>query len=74
MSSGIHQVPNAQRAKREPLENVAARQTIREAGVDLLTKLHGSGNYDRIIVIGHSLGSVIGYDVLNYALGPAQRR
>ena len=50
-------------------ENVAARQTIREAGVDLLTKLHGSGNYDRIIVIGHSLGSVIGYDVLNYAWG-----
>jgi hypothetical protein len=50
-------------------DNVAARQKIREAGVDLLSKLHASGLYDRIIVIGHSLGSVIGYDVLNCAWG-----
>ncbi|MFO1124058.1 MAG: hypothetical protein U1E25_01405 [Methylocystis sp.] len=50
-------------------DNVAARQRIREAGVDLLRKLHESKKYDRIIVIGHSLGSVIGYDVLNYAWG-----
>ncbi|MBW8879883.1 MAG: hypothetical protein JF615_00260 [Asticcacaulis sp.] len=49
--------------------NVAVRQTIREAGIDLLTKLHASGDYDRIIVAGHSLGSVVGYDVLNYAWG-----
>lgn len=50
-------------------DNVAARQAIREAGVDLLTKLHASGEYDRIVVVGHSLGSVIGYDVLNFAWG-----
>jgi hypothetical protein len=50
-------------------DNVEARQKIREAGVDLLNKLHASGNYDRIVVVGHSLGSVIGYDVLNYAWG-----
>lgn len=49
--------------------NVAARQEIREAGIDLLTKLHQTGDYDRIVVAGHSLGSVIGYDVLNYAWG-----
>jgi len=48
-------------------QNVAARQTIREAGVDLLAKLHQSGDYDRIIVVGHSLGSVIGYDIINCA-------
>ncbi len=54
----------------DPLpDNVAARQRIREAGVDLLRKLHESKKYDRIVVIGHSLGSVIGYDVLNYAWG-----
>ncbi|WP_439595202.1 hypothetical protein [Falsiroseomonas sp.] len=47
--------------------NVAARQRIREAGIDLLEKLRASGKYDRIIVVGHSLGSVIGYDVLNHA-------
>jgi hypothetical protein len=49
--------------------NVAARQAIREAGIDLLTKLQATGDYDRIIVAGHSLGAVIGYDVLHYAWG-----
>ncbi|QJP13589.1 hypothetical protein G3545_07915 [Starkeya sp. ORNL1] len=49
--------------------NVAARQAIREAGIDLITKLHTSGQYDRIILAGHSLGSVIGYDILNHAWG-----
>ncbi|MDR3437025.1 hypothetical protein [Telmatospirillum sp.] len=49
--------------------NVEARQKIREAGVDLLGKLHASGRYDRIVLVGHSLGTVIGYDVLNYYWG-----
>ena len=49
--------------------NVAARQTIRESGIDLLAKVQGTGEYDRIIVASHSLGTVIGYDVLNYAWG-----
>lgn len=44
--------------------NVAARQAIRHAGVDLLTRLHEDPHVDRIIVVGHSLGSVIGYDIL----------
>lgn len=47
--------------------NVAARQKIREAGVDLLGKLQASGYYDRIVMVGHSLGSVIGFDVLHHA-------
>ncbi len=46
--------------------NIAHRQTIREAGVDLLDRLHRSGRYDRIVVLGHSLGSVIAYDVLTH--------
>jgi hypothetical protein len=49
--------------------NVAARQAIREAGIDLLAQLHACGDYDRIVVVGHSLGSVIGYDMLHYAWG-----
>lgn len=47
--------------------NVAARHAIRSAGVGLLERLHASGEYSRIVVVGHSLGSVIGYDVLRYA-------
>lgn len=47
-------------------DNIKARMDIREAGVELLANLHDRG-YDRIIVVGHSLGSVIGYDVLTHA-------
>jgi hypothetical protein len=47
--------------------NVATRNEIRGAGVSLLERLHASGEYDRIIVVGHSLGSIIGYDVLSHA-------
>jgi hypothetical protein len=50
-------------------DNVAARQAIREAGVDLLAKLHASGRYDRIVLVGHSLGTVVAYDILTFAWG-----
>jgi hypothetical protein len=45
-------------------ENIETRQRIREVGVDLLSRLHDDGRYDRIVVLGHSLGSVVAYDVL----------
>ncbi|HET8705000.1 MAG TPA: hypothetical protein VFM46_01760 [Pseudomonadales bacterium] len=44
--------------------NIELRQKIRAEGIQLLRKLHESGEYDRIIVVGHSLGSVIGYDII----------
>lgn len=49
-------------------ENVGIRHAIRSAGLDLLRGLHLDPlrRYDRIIVVGHSLGSVIAYDVLTY--------
>jgi hypothetical protein len=43
-----------------------ARQEIRMAGVALLEKLHESGAYQRIVLVGHSLGSVIGYDLITH--------
>jgi hypothetical protein len=47
--------------------NIQARHAIREAGVKVLTALHDpERDYDRIIVVGHSLGSVIGYDILSH--------
>jgi hypothetical protein len=46
--------------------NVQRRHAIRHAGISLLNTLHARG-YDRIIVVGHSLGSVIGYDILTHA-------
>ena len=45
-------------------DNIAVRQSIRQAGVALLRRLHEDGGYDRIAIVGHSLGSVIGYDII----------
>ena len=69
---------------------VAARARIRERGVELLRALHGPApsdvslyydhgdlsSYDRIAVVGHSLGSIIAYDVLRLfweERGPTRR-
>ncbi|MBK9425800.1 MAG: hypothetical protein IPN54_17065 [Bacteroidetes bacterium] len=49
-------------------ENVLERSKIRAQGISFLKKLHernGENKYDRIIVVGHSLGSVIAYDLLS---------
>jgi len=46
--------------------NIQRRQEIRAKAVEILKKLHQSNEYQRIIVVGHSLGSVIGYDMLTY--------
>lgn len=50
--------------------NVARRQEIREKGVALLEELmtpdpdSGEKPYDRIIVVAHSLGTIVAYDIL----------
>lgn len=48
-------------------ENIEARQKIRAAGLALLNKVAMDPRYDRIIIVGHSLGSMIGYDILTFA-------
>ncbi|MCV2355611.1 hypothetical protein LNV09_15815 [Paucibacter sp. B2R-40] len=55
-------------------ENIARRQEIREAGMQLLDALHDKHRYSRIMVYGHSLGSVIAYDILSYAWAQRSRR
>jgi hypothetical protein len=48
--------------------NIQRRHQIRQAGVTLLKELHDPARkYYRIIIVGHSLGSVIGYDILTHA-------
>lgn len=45
--------------------NVEARNKVRHLGLSFLDRLHSSEKgYSRIILCGHSLGSVIGYDIL----------
>lgn len=43
--------------------NIESRRRIREEGLTLLRRLH-AGRYSRVIVVGHSLGAVIGLDLL----------
>jgi hypothetical protein len=44
--------------------NVLVRRQIRKHAVDTLEALHKWGSYDRIIVVAHSLGTVVAYDML----------
>lgn len=46
-------------------DNISARKNIRERGLALLDELH-KGRYSRIIVVGHSLGSILAYDLVSY--------
>ena len=46
-------------------ENIAARKNIRERGLALLSELHKE-DYSRIVVVGHSLGSFLAYDLISY--------
>ena len=45
-------------------DNISQRNKIRKEGVELLDALHNSKKYSRIIIVGHSLGSVIAYDLI----------
>lgn len=48
-------------------DNIAERSHIRQQGITFLEKLHKISNRtkpDRIIVVAHSLGSVVAYDLL----------
>ena len=46
-------------------ETVQSRQVVRNRGLALLRALHDDPAYDRVIVIGHSLGTVLAYDLLH---------
>jgi pimeloyl-ACP methyl ester carboxylesterase len=46
-------------------DNIAARKSIRERGLALLAQLHDR-EYERIVVVGHSLGSRLAYDLISY--------
>ena len=55
---------DAARYLRPDPKNIACRQEIRARGVKILAELHKSGKYDRILVVGHSLGGIIAYEIV----------
>lgn len=46
-------------------ENVERRKAVRDRGAALLRNLHDCDGYDRIIVVAHSLGTIVAYDLLS---------
>lgn len=46
--------------------NINIRQSIRSGGINLLERIHQTGDYDRIVLVGHSLGSIVAYDILTH--------
>ena len=48
-------------------DNIMERSRIRQQGINFLKKLHNISDYskpDRIIIVAHSLGSVVAYDLM----------
>lgn len=64
---------DAARYYRNSPSNIRVRREIRKIGADLLAQLH-QGRHDRIIVVAHSLGSVIAYDILRAYWAAACRK
>jgi hypothetical protein len=64
---------DAARYFRNAPSNVAVRREIRRQAVSTLEGLHLSGRYDRIVVVAHSLGTVIAYDMLRAYFGRVAR-
>ncbi|MFZ4600937.1 MAG: alpha/beta hydrolase [Caulobacterales bacterium] len=64
---------DAARYLRPTPKNIGCRQEIRARGLKLLEALHDSGKYDRIVLVGHSLGGVIAYELVCHFWGRRHR-
>jgi hypothetical protein len=47
-------------------DNIAARAAARDRGLKLLRTLHDGPRYKRIVIVAHSLGTMLAYDILSY--------
>jgi hypothetical protein len=47
-------------------DNIAARQAVHERGLKLMNSLHEGDHYKRIIIVSHSLGTMLAHDLLSY--------
>jgi hypothetical protein len=44
--------------------NISVRQKVRDRGLDLLKQLSACGRYKRVVLVAHSLGTIIAYDLV----------
>jgi hypothetical protein len=54
----------ARYVRAEP-RNIAIRRAIRERGLKLLQDIHDSHEYERVIFVAHSLGTIVAYDLVS---------
>jgi len=54
--------------------NSKPRREIRERGLALLRRIEETGEYDRVIVVGHSLGTLLAHDLVLFAWTEAAKR
>jgi hypothetical protein len=47
-------------------DNIAARAAVRERGLKLLRALHEGDYYKRIVIVAHSLGTILAHDLISY--------
>jgi hypothetical protein len=47
-------------------DNIAARAAVRKRGLELLRALHGGTDYSRVVLVSHSLGTILAHDLLSY--------
>jgi hypothetical protein len=47
-------------------DNIAARAAVRDRGLKLLRALHEGSHYKRIVIVAHSLGTMLAHDLLSY--------
>ncbi|MBV7265043.1 hypothetical protein [Erythrobacter ani] len=66
LSKIVNVAGDAARYLRAEPRNVEARQRIRAEGIALVERLQATGRYDRIVMVGHSLGSLVAYDILTH--------
>ena len=69
-TAGIHKIVAATfgrvvRYTQATPDNIAARAAVRERGLALLRALH-QGHYQRIVIVAHSLGTMLAHDLLSY--------
>ncbi|MEO5594447.1 MAG: hypothetical protein ABIR15_09615 [Chitinophagaceae bacterium] len=61
-------------------KNIATREQIRKSGIELLKNLHeaktedGNFKYGKIIVVAHSLGTIVAYDILTSLFAQYHRK
>lgn len=65
----VHIMGDSARYLNNHPDNIRARHEIRKSGVDMLARLHGAERYSRILVLAHSLGTIVAYDILRQYWG-----